>query len=388
MQKIPNYSQLPDLLVRSLQGLLTTEEESMLSQWRQEDERHEAFFQKISSEKFWKEHPQAQYQKEIVEAWCRLSQQKQKRTRLLRLRRWSIAATIVLCLGGSSYWLFNSSSPTVTSSPTAEQAIIPGTYKAELILSDGARLPLANSKQPIVLPQEGTLIQNDGTSLQYSEKQKNRGNITHTLYIPRGGEYNVTLSDGTQVFLNSESELQYPVNFSGATREVRLSGEAYFKVAHQAQVPFIIKTRGMEVKVLGTEFNLRAYKDENYTATTLVKGKVECNNASGSLILQPGEQGIVDANNQLSKQKVNTEDFTAWHAGMFVFRSQRLEEVMNTLIRWYDIQVFYDSPAQKEVLFSGKVKRFEDFNTLLQMLEAAGSATFTVKGRTVIVGQK
>ena len=208
------------------------------------------------------------------------------------------------------------------------------------------------------------------------------------LDIPRKGEYRLVLADGTRVWLNSESSLKYPVAFQGNERKVYLEGEAYFEVSKDEHKPFTVVTGESSIRVLGTSFNVRAYADEAQLCATLVEGKVRLSHAQQSLILSPDEQGVVTlASGKLEKRKVDASLYTVWKDGRFVFENQTLEEIMNTLSRWYDVKVFYTNEQVKQAMFNGNLKRYDDFDQIVKMLELTGVAHFKINGETIIISE-
>jgi ferric-dicitrate binding protein FerR (iron transport regulator) len=194
------------------------------------------------------------------------------------------------------------------------------------------------------------------------------------------------LADGTIVWLNSDSKLRYPVDFNTDERRVFLSGEAYFEVAHNANKPFIVDVEDSKIKVLGTSFNVRAYDIENKVVATLVTGSVKMNTKSkNQVIMFPGEQCVVNEKGDLDKRKVDVSLFTSWKDGRLKFKHQTLEEIMNTLYRWYDIEVVYENISVKDIYYSGNVKRYDDFENVIKLLEMAGTIKCSVKGKKVYI---
>ena len=208
----------------------------------------------------------------------------------------------------------------------------------------------------------------------------------NTLNVPKGAEFNLVLADGTQVWLNAESKLKYPVVFGSEERVVELEGEGFFKVSKDASRPFRVKTKSQVVEVLGTEFNVDAYPDEGYVYTTLVEGKVKVDAEGKSLELVPGMQSVVGGQEMYSR-KVNTGDVVSWKNGMFVLEDKSLEEIMSKLARWYDFNIFYQNQAVKEITFKGKIPRYASFESILDILERTGEVKFKVSGQTVTVYQ-
>lgn len=263
--------------------------------------------------------------------------------------------------------------------------IRPGTQQALLITHDGQKIELdKNTRQTI--EENGTKLQVDTTGLQYqANEHAMTKTIRNTLIVPPGGEFALTLSDGTKVWLNSDSRLTYPVNFNDSTREVSVSGEAYFSVRH-SDVPFIVKTDRGEITVLGTEFNVNNYPDNREAVTTLVSGKIAYLAPDGEkFILNPDEQITIQGNGQKETRKVDTRYATSWRNGMFLFQEMRLEDIMKRLERWYNIHVTYSDESVKELHFSGDLSRFKDIGTFLEMFEKSSDVKIKVKEKNIII---
>lgn len=221
--------------------------------------------------------------------------------------------------------------------PIQSTEIIPGTYQAVLTLSNGQDIFLSPITEKNKL--EATTATLEGNTLVYPKTDTTTAPAYHKITIPRGGEYILRLADGTRVWLNSETELEYPVVFTEKQRQVFLKGEAYFEVAPDSLHPFIVKTEQQNLRVLGTSFAIRAYANESVVLTTLETGKVNIHSKGQEVILTPGEQSCLKDGN-LTVAKVNTTLFTAWHKGIFIFQDQPLENILNTLARWYNIDIF------------------------------------------------
>lgn len=204
------------------------------------------------------------------------------------------------------------------------------------------------------------------------------------IVVPRGGEYQLILPDGTKVWLNSDSKLEFPNTFVGDERRVKLAGEAYFEVAKNKAKPFRVEVDRVEVVVLGTSFNIHAYDEA--VKTTLVEGAVKLNVAGKAYSLSPGFEANVDQGG-VKIVKSDVYEQIAWKDGRFVFREKRLEEVMSILSRWYDFEIFYQNAAVKDLHFTGNIPRHATINEVLKFLERTHLVHFSVVGRTVIVSE-
>lgn len=217
------------------------------------------------------------------------------------------------------------------------------------------------------------------------------GGEYQTLVVPRGGEYKLILEDGSRVYLNSNTKLRFPLVFAGERRVVHLEGEAYFEVASDSLKPFIVTTQGMEVQVLGTKFNIKAYTDDRAIFTTLVSGAVQIKDGESahSVLLRPDEQCIYTADDgRMQIQTVDPQISLGWVHGRFVFENETLEEILKQLGRWYDVKIFFRDPQVAYYRFTGNVGRFDQISTLLRMIEKAYDISFTMSDGTVIVSKK
>ncbi|MEY8591920.1 FecR domain-containing protein [Butyricimonas hominis] len=301
---------------------------------------------------------------------------------------WKVAAAILLLIGTTTvFYLSRHPEPVTYNDDIFVTAIKPGERKAYLIKHDGEEIELKSERK--IIPERGANIQVDSSGLNYavSGTAGLQEEYYNTLVVPRGGEYNLTLSDGTKVWVNADSELRYPVQFTGDTREVTVIGEAYFDVQKQADKPFIVKTELGNITVLGTQFNISSYPEKERLITTLVTGKISCSLPGGkNIILSPDQQLSVNKDGTTALKEVDTHYFTCWKDGIFQFENAKLEDIMDQLARWYDIHVFYTSENVKHLHFSGDLSRFKNIDTFIEMFEKSSDAKLTLKGRTLIVG--
>lgn len=209
--------------------------------------------------------------------------------------------------------------------------------------------------------------------------------------VPRGGEFVVTLEDSTRVWLNSESRLIYPAHFSASSRRVELTGEAYFEVTHNPDVPFIVESANQRVRVYGTEFNIRSYPEDDAVYTTLSSGSVSLSPSSGvgEIFLSPGKQAVFTK--ETSEAKVRTVDIervTGWRHGRFVFEEQSLRQIMRDLARWYDFEYEFADNDAAETIFMGSIPRYSNFKTAIAILEKSGGLTFEVKDNKILISRQ
>jgi transmembrane sensor len=320
------------------------------------------------------------------------------------LGRVAAAASIVIALSAGLYfytfrrYFANRQSQTVN-----QNDIAPGRSTATLKLANGKTITLSDAKTGVVVDaakltyNDGSLVQNSsGSHFSGSQKgdQKNTGpvgvaslgaNEKMTLSTPRGGTYQITLSDGTKVWLNAASSLTYtPALNENGIRRVKLAGEGYFEVAKDKAHPFRVTTSRQTIEVLGTHFNVNSYSDDRTNRTSLLEGSVAVSFSGQRYRLKPGQQAIVGLN-AIQVNNFDVEEAIAWKNGMFMFSGQELESIMNQVSRWYDVTVEYNDDSIKKQTFDGSVSRFQNISQLLEVLESTGSVHFKLAGRRLTV---
>ncbi|HEU4607498.1 MAG TPA: FecR domain-containing protein [Chitinophagaceae bacterium] len=263
----------------------------------------------------------------------------------------------------------------------------PGGKKAILQL-DGGKVVVLDSLPIGEVARQGNtqLIKSDKGVISYLAENTNSPSLFNTISIPRGGEYQLVLPDGSRVWLNASSSLRYPVAFTGKERRVQLTGEAYFEVSKNPQKPFIVEAAGMSVRVLGTHFNIMSYDDEPGIRTTLLEGKVEVSAADKKAILSPGEQALFDRNNHLEQGPANIDLDLAWKNGYFRVDRADVPTVMRQLARWYDVKVKYEGPVPA-IRFRGAIPRNTSLLTVLKILKISG-LSYQIEGNTILVQNK
>jgi transmembrane sensor len=301
---------------------------------------------------------------------------------------WSSAAAVLLLIATGGWWLMKNDKAALLGKNGQKSATIrPGGNKATLTLANGQVIALEEAANGALSTQGGAkIIKLKSGQLAYNSEQGEAAGTPaalNTLATPRGGQYQLTLPDGTVVWLNAASSITFPTKFTGRAREVQVKGEAYFEVAANAQQPFLVKTGGMEVQVLGTSFNLMAYGDEQTIKTTLVQGAVKVVNGDRNILLQPGQQARLDNSGEMKVVKADLDATIAWKNGLFTFNDANIEEVMRQIGRWYDMEIVYPEGIPQD-MFRGEMFRSEQIDTVLKILEASG-VNFRVEKRKIIV---
>lgn len=307
-----------------------------------------------------------------------------KRNRFL-----AVAASFILFISAAAI-IYYSGYHNVNDQPETTQTadIEPGRNQATLTLANGKKIMLTDAGNGELARQSGISIRkNRNGELVYTVvMQKTHNPVEYnTTETPKGGQFRVDLADGTKVWLNSSSSLRYPTRFTGKDRQVVLTGEAYFEVAHQASKPFKVLAGKQLVTVLGTHFNICAYHDEPSMRTTLLEGKVKVSTVNGldSKILKPGEQAAL-VRNQIEVTEGDPEQAVAWKNGYFRFKGENIESIMRKLSRWYNIDVKYGTAVSNEGYY-GTVSRSKNIRQVLAVLSETGLVHFKIEGRSVTV---
>ena len=312
--------------------------------------------------------------------------------------KYAAVMTLVFLLSGLAYLSYYNN--TMNSDQLeVKLELNPGEQKALLVMSDGSTIHLDENKRSTIKEKDGSLINNDENSLAYERatdvdkpKRQNTKALYNTLIAPRGGEYNITLSDGTKVWINADSKFKYPVYFNKDIREVELEGEAYFEVEHMNDKPFIIKTTDYNIEVLGTSFNVLAYEDDHQVITTLVKGSIKIkgfDDSGNELLVKPNEQVLLDKmEKEILVRNVDVNAYTAWKEGRFMFVKQDLERILKVLSRWYNFEVAFESEELKTIRFTGNMDRYELLATALEMIAETNKVDFIINNKRVLVTKR
>jgi len=301
---------------------------------------------------------------------------------------WTAAAIALILVTTGTYLLFSPKHVDTNVSVVAKNDVRPGGNKAVLTLADGSTIVLNNAGTGKITEQGNTKVLkvNEGELTYQTAKTSQTAPVTfNTLSIPRGGQYQLTLPDGSKVWLNSATSITFPTAFTGKDRRVQLTGEAYFEVTKNPSKPFIVSLRDKsEVRVLGTHFNINAYNDDSSVKTTLLEGRVQVSsNQNPAVILTPGTQASLNAKGKFTVAEVDTEAVVAWKNGLFMFNSEDIETIMMQISRWYDVEVVY--PGNKpDIHLSGIISRNVNVSSVLKMLEISG-VKFKVEGKKITV---
>lgn len=358
-----------------------------LNVWLEESDSHKALFARIQDEKMQYEDIQKILSYDAGGAW-QVVQQKAARRRRKRLTRvYRVAVSVVIIFGVAIAFLLREEATTVVPVVQVEE-ITPGRSMAKLTVASGDVYHLDSLHQVDLIT---SLAENNGKEVVFIDRQLEEGEREikyNKVEIPRGGEYQIVLGDGTRVYLNAQTELRFPESFaSSEQRLVYLSGEAYFEVTKDPSKPFIVQCKDYAVKVLGTSFNVNSYEGDETSKTTLATGKVEIDMDGKQTILNPGQQAIIK-NGEVNVKEVDVEVYTTWMFDNFRFQSESIQEIMTKLSSWYAIDVFYMNESVRNYHFTGYLPRYAKIADVLELLSLTTNIKFDVEGKTVIVMEK
>ncbi len=297
------------------------------------------------------------------------------------------AAILILIISSVSITVFvRYNTPHVV----CEQIIQPGSSKATLTLGNGQLFVLNDSIPKTIKNTIGDIVGVDTlNTLHYIPQVKSEEIEYNTIQVPRGGEYKLVLADGSTVWLNSQTKLRFPIAFHTNKREVYLEGEALFDVTSDAQHPFIVHTNYSSVKVYGTIFNVMSYSDEKEEQMTLVEGSVALLYGDKELLIRPGQQSVITKNSRsVTIREVDVNLYADWNKGVFRFENMPLNEVMQKIARWYDVQFFFANEEVKTRNISGAMKRNTDFEKFMELIGKSADAEIKINDKSVLITGK
>lgn len=375
-----------EIISKSFRGELTGTEREELEAWLAESERHREFCERAV--RGGETDPSEGLERRVLSArktemMRKAREMKNKQMRRKQIRFAWYAAAVVLPLAiAAGMWM---NAGTREKKVTVAQRVEPGSARVVLELHDG-RTYILDTTRVVETGIEGNMAKAEQKSLVY-EKREAEELVYNKVMVPRAGEYSLTLSDGTRVWLNSDSEIRYPVAFGKDRRTVFLSGEAYFEVEKDADRPFFVVMNDVEVKVYGTSFNVNTHY-AGKVQTALVEGKVgiRVKSTGAETVLKPNQMAEFDEESKSVEVKdADMYYYTAWRVGEFVFQNETIEEIMDRLCRWYDMQVFYAGEEVKSKRFTGVIARFTDVADVLHLIGETATVRFSLKGNVITV---
>lgn len=405
-----NTVYIADLIGRHLENTITPEERIILEEWINTSDHNRQIFAGINNSQEITAILQKFYSYDSNRIARKIGEQvpefrtpeKAPVRRMNAVWKWGwVAAALLLFAGGTYFLAIHKNTPTPSVAALNVPNIIPGKEGAVLTLADGRKVVLDSLGNGVIAMQNGAKVILKNGELQYALSGETSGDaVYNTMSTPKGRQFQITLPDGTKVWLNSASSLRFPTAFSGTDRRVEISGEAYFEVAHNAKQPFFVKINNRaELQVLGTWFNVNAYEDEKAINTTLLQGSVKVSVAGTAdqqgrsdiqgTILKPGQQAQIKVGTKIQQGIVvipnaDIDKVMAWKNGAFNFNGADLGTVMRQLERWYDIDVVYEKGIP-DIRFFGKMSRDVSLADLLKLLEASEVHFRIEEGRKLVV---
>lgn len=382
-----NFQKTAGRIAAWITGVLIGKEQDELERWRKKSVENEQIFQELIRKQGFEKNQECLEKFPVEDAWKGIEGKLNVRGRktVHILYYWKYVAVLVICLGiGGVYWKMSHTAKVET---TILSSVIPaGVQGARLTLGDGRVIQVSPEEYFSIAEADGTLIHKQTSGIDYQQVDTGKGQVVYNcLETLTGMEYSLTLADGTQVFLNAGSRLKFPVAFRGENRVVELQGEAYFTVAKDTVHPFIVRMERTEVVVVGTSFNARSYENEDYVVTTLVEGRIKINNRN----IVPGEQAMYEKQTrELKVRQVDVNQYIAWKNGRFVFRNERLEDVMKILSRWYGVEYHFLDDAAKEVKIGASLGRYNDMSPIIDMLKHTDLVEVLQTNRCIYISAK
>ena len=374
---------------------LTNKEETLMYKWVASSDLHLQLFDELSNDDYWNNEVAAFKSKDGDPAWNIIGQRLddiayfENRT-IPVWRKYLVAASVILLITFSAI-IYNSyisknqeeKNTGYSSRLSKKEEVLPASVKASLKLGDGSIVPLDESgRKMLAMERYGMFISADEGSLVYKTDMSTKVE-QHTLTTPFAAQFKIKLPDGTSVWLNAGSSITYPTTFAGDTREVELKGEGYFEVAKMPSKRFIVKVGQSSINVLGTHFNINAYKDEEQMVTTLLEGSVLVKTINDSARLVPGQKAVIVNDKSLNVSKANTDVAIGWTYQSFRFQDTPIPEIMRQIARWYDVKVVFKGKINDT--FTGILPRDLTLGQILTVLDSAGNYSISVKDKTVMV---
>lgn len=370
---------IENILIDKLSGeTLAPEDEKLLDEWLKKG-KNSRRFQQLQHIRNAVYANKAGEQADSEKAWMAFMQGRRPQRRLSRILAYAAVAAVLV---GFGLWFALMQRPDTGEVVAVAQSSTGNVKNAVLTLSNGQQVVLSDTPNDLQ-EQDGTVIRTKEKELVYNPAGTEKETVYNTVNIPRGAEYKLVLADGTTVWLNAGSELVFPVSFTGTTREVRLKGEAFFDVAKDTQHPFIVHAANFDVRVTGTQFNVRNYA-ESPASTTLAEGSVEVIQGQKKAPLAPGQQAVLTGQ-EIQVRQVDLEEAIAWRYNAFCFKQQPLEELLEEIARWYDVEVFYTNTQLKSLHFTAWFHRSTPLAEVADILERTQKIKLEINGKTLII---
>jgi transmembrane sensor len=384
-------SDFNNLLERYLGGNCTAEEQLFIEQWLEDHKTDPNDWTEMS--KTAKSELMASLFVDIRNALHSNNQQGREKVYRIKSKAWlrvAVAASVIgLVILGTYLWFNRYEQKEIAKSEVKKNGykndVLPGGNKAVLTLGDGSSIILDEAQNGTLTQQGSTKVIKLGGKLSYNPADAGTKEVLYnTIVTPRGGQYQIELPDGSQVWLNAASSLRFPTAFIGKDRRVEITGEAYFEVAKNKSMPFIVSVEGSEIQVLGTHFNVMAYKEESNVKTTLLEGSIKFVHGNNSSLIKPGQQTQLANSGQIKVlDDIDMDAVIAWKNGNFDFDGVDIETVMRQLSRWYNVEVEYNKKT--DVLFYAEIPRNTKLSEVLHALEYISKVKFDINGKKIVV---
>ncbi|MDR2274469.1 MAG: DUF4974 domain-containing protein [Sphingobacterium sp.] len=381
-----NTNYIAKLIQKLLRGQETVDERASIEHWRKSDKRNDNLIEDFRDAKNIEQDLNFFADLDEGKAWEKVDGVRHT-TKKINYRLFiRIAAVFVLLFGVAIFYLSEKGihdADSTTAHKALKKDILPAQSGALLLLPDGSVVPLESSVK--TLDPKVVIGKTKEMPGEVANEPKENGTEYNTLVVPKGHFYKLNLEDGSQVWVNANSQLKFPVKFDKNERRVVLEGEAYFEVSHEADRPFYVESKGNEVKVLGTHFNINAYNAD--VRTTLSSGRVQVSHSGEVLFLSPGEYADL-VGGRLSKGKADLEHDLSWHNNQFYFKKETIVEIASTLSKWYDIQVKFKQDVALDKVYTGNFKRDVKLSEVLEMLTYVCNLKFELNGKELTIENK
>ena len=368
------------LVTKYLGEVLSPEEQEEFQAWIDADPENRALVERLQQEGKMAELYSVYKSFDTCRAWSRVHGKLFRRRNMI----WRGVAAAVVVMGFLAYglWVRQDRHLEVV---VAEGVVLPGNGQVSLTFGSGRKVELNRTNSRMIQVDSNLKVKEDSGLVAYQHIAGLAGKEKHTLTVGRGAEYRLKLDDGTLVHLNADSKLIYPVSFGTNMREVILEGEAFFEVTKNSERPFVVHCPNYDVQVWGTSFNISVYPEEDFSHTTLVEGKVKVNDQD----IVAGEQAVYSKNDgKTTVRQVEVEQYVAWQEGTFVFRNERLENVMKTLGRWYGVEFHFIDERAKEIRIGARFGRYDDMQPIVDMIKKTNLVEVLQTNRCLYISEK
>ncbi|WP_257669903.1 FecR domain-containing protein [Parapedobacter tibetensis] len=381
------YLELARLISEYVQGTLSEADEAELNDWALRDPFVRQLMETYSDDRTVDEGLSALAQIPKAADWGHILQKYHERRSRKNRFKWIGLAAAVLVFAVLGWWAIQSVQQTGIIQDKVyghKNDVLPGNQKAILTLSDGKRVVLAEEQQEQMVDASAVIkIQDGALTYQHDDARGSQTSVSHQLFVPKGGTYKLVLDDGTKVWVNANSTLDFPATFDSHERRIRMDGEAYFEVAKDSKRPFIVETDHLEVEALGTAFNINSHRKKGYVKTILTEGKIKVSNDNEQRIVLSGTE-VVSSAQSMRVSAADLEEALAWRDGYFYFNKKTLREILDEVARWYDVELVVKANIGDKKYIGG-IKRSATLGGVCALLQDLSGTQFDIQGRKLIV---